>query len=109
MLGSMVYSKMLEWVGHDTKRILLWTFALAATALLGAVASLYETWTFWSFMLFEVCIGIYFPAMSKLKGDMVKESVRATIYALFRLPLNVFVIVMLNAFSRGKFQCVAAH
>ncbi|KAF2648245.1 DUF791-domain-containing protein [Lophiostoma macrostomum CBS 122681] len=100
MLGSMVYSKMLEWVGHDTKRILLWTFALAATALLGAVASLYETWTFWSFMLFEVCIGIYFPAMSKLKGDLVKESVRATIYALFRLPLNVFVIVMLNAFSR---------
>jgi hypothetical protein len=104
MLGSMMYPKMIEWVGHDPKRILLWMFLVAATALLASVASGYETWTFGSFMLFEVCIGVYFPAMSKLKGEIVKESVRATVYALFRLPLNVFVIIMLNAFSQGTFQ-----
>ena len=103
MLGSMVYPSIIKWLGNDAKRVLLWTFGLAAIALLASVATRVETWTFWSFMLFEACIGVYFPAMSKLKGELVKEATRATVYALFRLPLNVFVIVMLNVFSKGEY------
>ena len=43
-------------------------------------------------LVFEICVGLYFPMMGTLKGQIVPEESRAGIYNLYRLPLNVIVV-----------------
>merc|ERR1712129_549605 len=48
-----------------------------------------------AFLLFEFSVGVYFPSIGVLKGEVVPENVRATIYSLYRVPLNGIVIGLL--------------
>ena len=50
---------------------------------------------FVAFLAFEACVGLYFPTIGTLKGDIVPEDMRSTIYNLYRLPLNVIVLMPL--------------
>lgn len=47
------------------------------------------------FMLYEMCIGSYFANVARLKCKYVDDSHRATVYNLFRVPLNFIVLVVL--------------
>merc|ERR1712086_751398 len=40
-------------------------------------------------------VGLYFPMMGTLKGDIVPEDMRSTIYNIYRFPLNVIVLLPL--------------
>ena len=44
---------------------------------------------------FEACLGAYMPTMATLKACYVPEDARATIYSLFRVPLNLIVVCVL--------------
>jgi len=48
-----------------------------------------------SFCLFEVLIGIFWPSMMTMRAHYVPEELRATIINCFRVPLNLFVCVIL--------------
>lgn len=48
-----------------------------------------------SFMIFEACVGIYWPVIGTLKGIYVPEAQRSAIYNVFRVPLNAIVLVVL--------------
>ena len=49
------------------------------------------------FLVFEACVGAYFPSMFMVKSRVVPEASRAAIYNLFRVPLNAIVLfVLLN-------------
>ena len=68
---------------------------------------------FWAFCLFEACVGMYYPVQGMLRGSLIANEHRATVSplptgyiemcseyglqlsALFRVPLNVFVVVSL--------------
>jgi len=50
---------------------------------------------FVAFLAFEACVGLYFPMIGTLKGDIVPEDLRSTIYNIYRLPLNVIVLMPL--------------
>jgi len=50
---------------------------------------------FYGFLVFELCVGLYFPLMGMLKSQVVPEQHRSTLYNLFRVPLNVIVLVVL--------------
>lgn len=54
-----------------------------------------EQLTFWLFCLFEACVGMYWPCMGYLKGQLIDDGVRAQLYGVLRVPLNVFVVVSL--------------
>jgi hypothetical protein len=62
-----------------------------------------EIITFWCFCIFEICCGIYFPSIAHLKERYVDDGVRAKIYGILRVPLNVFVVVGLVLTKDGKF------
>merc|ERR1712050_527870 len=51
---------------------------------------------FFAFLAFEACVGLYFPMMGTLKGKIVPEHSRSTIYNLYRLPLNAIVVIVLQ-------------
>merc|ERR1719440_722172 len=50
---------------------------------------------FVAFLVFEGMVGLYFPMIGTLKGDIVPEDMRSTIYNIYRLPLNVIVLMPL--------------
>jgi MFS transporter, MFS domain-containing protein family, molybdate-anion transporter len=60
-----------------------------------------ESITFWAFYLFEACVGIYFPSMSTQRAAIVDDGVRAKIYGILRIPLNIFVVVALTTTVEG--------
>eukprot|EP00929_Paragymnodinium_shiwhaense_P111735 TRINITY_DN80023_c0_g1_i1.p1 TRINITY_DN80023_c0_g1~~TRINITY_DN80023_c0_g1_i1.p1 ORF type:complete len:491 (-),score=87.25 TRINITY_DN80023_c0_g1_i1:406-1878(-) len=75
--------------------ILLLNLCVAACSLAGAVALEGMQGRFACFLVFETCVGVYWPAISTLKGVIVPEDNRAAVYSLFRVPLNVLVLICL--------------
>ncbi|CAK5262093.1 unnamed protein product [Mycena citricolor] len=62
-------------------------FSLAASASIPD-----ERVRFWAFCLFECCVGMYFPVQGMLRSALIADSQRATLGALFRVPLNLLVV-----------------
>ena len=71
-----------------------------------ALASLTEQHIFWLFCMFEACVGTYWPCMGYLKGQVVPDAARAQVYALLRVPLNVFVVAALLLTRDGAYFAV---
>lgn len=90
MLGSQIYSilvarRSVEEVG----RIVL--LAAAASHLVPILVDDVAV-RFASFLVFECCVGIYFPMSGTMKGSIVPEESRSTIYNIYRVPLNCIVV-----------------
>jgi hypothetical protein len=51
--------------------------------------------TFAGFCVFEVAVGIFWPSMGRLKSVYIPERVRSTVMNYFRIPTNVFVVLIL--------------
>ncbi|CAI7883375.1 unnamed protein product [Closterium sp. NIES-53] len=47
------------------------------------------------FCVFEVCVGVFWPSMMKMRSQFIPEEARATIMNFFRIPLNCFVCIVL--------------
>ena len=50
---------------------------------------------FSAFIVFEVCVGIFWPTMGVMRGTYVPESTRSTTMNFFRVPLNIIVVGVL--------------
>ncbi|CAA0813050.1 Major facilitator superfamily protein [Striga hermonthica] len=53
------------------------------------------------FCTFEACVGLFWPSIMKMRSQYIPEEARSTIMNFFRIPLNIFVCVVLynvNAF-----------
>lgn len=46
--------------------------------------------------MYEACVGAFWPSMGTLKGKYIPEAVRSTVMNYFRMPTNLFVLVVLN-------------
>lgn len=103
MLGSMAFNLLVtkyNLIGHS--RLLTITFATASSSLLIPVIIQDEALTFWSFCVFEVCVGVYWPCVGYLKGRFIDDGIRARIYGMLRIPLNCFVVVALSLMKEGS-------
>lgn len=57
---------------------------------------------FFGFLVFEFCVGAYWPAIGTVKSEVVPEAIRATTYNLYRVPLNAVVCgILLTNVSLG--------
>lgn len=94
MLGSLFftyYSSLKLRVTSSTPLTINLTVASACFII--PVLTHSETITFWCFCIFEICCGIYFPSIAHLKEKIIDDGVRAKIYGIMRIPLNIFVVV----------------
>eukprot|EP00747_Dinoflagellata_sp_TGD_P066043 gnl/TRDRNA2_/TRDRNA2_154626_c1_seq1.p1 gnl/TRDRNA2_/TRDRNA2_154626_c1~~gnl/TRDRNA2_/TRDRNA2_154626_c1_seq1.p1 ORF type:complete len:459 (+),score=86.40 gnl/TRDRNA2_/TRDRNA2_154626_c1_seq1:191-1378(+) len=100
MMACMCGASAFSLTDAKPSTVLLPTFVLAAASL-GAVAFCLQQSSamlpaiFYSFLVFEFCVGVYFPAMGTLKSEVVPEESRAGVYNIYRVPLNVVVCVLL--------------
>ncbi|TVY49718.1 Molybdate-anion transporter [Lachnellula occidentalis] len=106
MLGSLFftyYSSLAtsRWVVSPSRLLTITLFVASACFILPVLVH-NEAVTFWSFCVFEICCGIYFPSIARLKEKMVEDGVRAKIYGILRIPLNIFVVLGLMTTKDGK-------
>ncbi|KAI8826967.1 uncharacterized protein EV422DRAFT_19599 [Fimicolochytrium jonesii] len=94
MLGSVAFKVLLRrgMKHEDIARI---TFGLAAFALVVPVFVSDEPTVFVTFNLFEFSCGLYFPTLGTLRSKLVPEETRSTVMNVFRIPLNLIVVVAL--------------
>jgi MFS family permease len=93
MIGSSMFT-LLEHKGKTAEEIL--RYALYLVAITMAVCCftankddfIYKLISFLSFLLLEVGIGMYFPSISVLRGQIIPESHRANVMNWFRVPMN---------------------
>ncbi|KAI9102020.1 hypothetical protein DFS34DRAFT_577782 [Phlyctochytrium arcticum] len=95
MLGSVIFKKLLT-IGWKQEDISWVTFAVASGALFIPVLVKNEMALFWSFNLFELCCGLYFPSIGTLRSKLVPEDKRSTVMNVFRIPLNLMVVCALS-------------
>jgi hypothetical protein len=100
MVACMFGSKMFELMSKFFSAATLLVFSLmsafvAHLLMIHGSKSKNMPFLLGQFILFEITVGLYFPAAGTLKGRLVPESCRATLYNLFRIPLNVIVVFAL--------------
>jgi fucose permease len=93
MLGSRIFALVSRFVSIPV--VAFGTLVLAASChavvLLGGTPEV----NFYAFLVFELCVGMYFPSVGTLKGKLVPEECRSAVYNLYRLPLNAIVVCAL--------------
>lgn len=47
------------------------------------------------FCTFEACVGVFWPSVMKMRSQYIPEEARSTIMNFFRIPLNIFVCIVL--------------
>jgi len=97
MLGSIAFSR-LSTAGVSASKSLVGILALSSISCI-AMASTTSNVTssalspqYMGMLIYEFCIGLYFPAIGTLKATIVPETERSAIYNAFRLPLNLIVL-----------------
>ncbi|KAJ3558607.1 hypothetical protein NM688_g824 [Phlebia brevispora] len=109
MLGSLLYTTVSSFsnrsnpgtTAHEEPLVLnakLSSLVCAVSALAFAVTiscKKEEHIRFWAFCAFEACVGMYYPVQGMLRGTLISNEHRATLSSLFRVPLNIFVVVSL--------------
>lgn len=89
----------------QSSRLLTTFLWLGSMSLVCAVLFPTTLPTLWAFCVYEFGIGLYYPSMGVLKSILIQDKDRAGVYALFRLPLNCFVVTGLAFTTEGE-TCV---
>jgi hypothetical protein len=93
MLGSRVFGYLSQTYKIET--IGFWMLIVAGSCHLVPLIFGNVIIRFFAFLVFEACVGVYFPMMGTLKGQIVPEDLRSTIYNVYRVPLNAIVVGVL--------------
>ncbi|KAL4227163.1 hypothetical protein ACF0H5_015136 [Mactra antiquata] len=106
MIGSSLF-KLLSKITKTESFMRLVLFVAAVTLSIPIVFPGNQIFIFVAFLVFEVCVGIFWPSMSTMRGKYVPEETRATVMNFFRIPLNFIVVIILlqNLPMSIIFQC----
>ncbi|URE33725.1 hypothetical protein MUK42_07371 [Musa troglodytarum] len=78
------------------------SFLVAPSTFKGGSISFGGCIQLFGFCIFEACVGIFWPSIMKMRSQYIPEEARSTIMNFFRIPLNIFVCVVLyNVDSTG--------
>ena len=94
MIGSNLFKMLSKY--QDCEKFMTWVLLVSAASL--STPFLFpqnQFFIFWSFVVFEVCVGIFWPSMGTMRGRYVPESARSTLMNFFRIPLNLIVVLIL--------------
>lgn len=90
-LGGMLFGLALPWVPAETLSIFLYLTAAAAMAV--PIVKFEFWWIFVAFLVIEAMVGMFGSCGATLRSKYYPESMQSSIMTVFRLPLNVLVVV----------------
>lgn len=110
MIGSSAFAAVTPHLSVEVSAaamLALASLSMAAPALAGGSLPVVVA----SFLLFEACVGFYFPAIGTLRSKYVPDTHRGVMMAMFRVPLNVIVVAVMLTMRylglRGSLGCSA--
>ncbi|KAI9398206.1 hypothetical protein POPTR_003G145600v4 [Populus trichocarpa] len=110
MLGSSIASRLMARSSLKVESYMQIVFLISAAALLlpvitsflvvpsgekGGGISFSGCIQLIGFCTFEACVGIFWPSIMKMRSQYIPEEARSTIMNFFRIPLNIFVCIVL--------------
>jgi len=96
MIGASIATIVGDCIKPATRLVATFGLGIACFSLLAYVSEEHFLMTsFFSFLVFEFCCGLYFPSVSDIKSKVVPENVRGTMYNIYRVPLNAVVVCLL--------------
>ncbi|KAI8810333.1 hypothetical protein BJ742DRAFT_801453 [Cladochytrium replicatum] len=95
MLGSIIFRALLTRLAWNHEQIIRLAFAIGAWSLFVPVITNDELLIFLAFNAFEFSCGLYFPSIGTLRSKFIPEETRATVMNVFRIPLNLIVVIFL--------------
>jgi MFS transporter, MFS domain-containing protein family, molybdate-anion transporter len=82
-------------------------FAVSALSLSVPLFSSNGKLIFTVFSIFESMVGMFWPSVGMLRSKYIPENVRSTIMNYFRIPTNLFVMVVLGRVDSSQTQVFA--
>lgn len=110
MLGSSIASKLMARSSFRVESYMQIVFAVSSASLMLPIVTTFFAFSTKStggglsfagciqllgFCTFESCVGIFWPSIMKMRSQYIPEEARSTIMNFFRIPLNIFVCVVL--------------
>jgi len=110
MLGSSIASRLMARASLKVESYMQIIFLISSATLLLPVVTGYLNISqgekggsmsyggciqLFGFCVFEACVGIFWPSIMKMRSQYIPEEARSTIMNFFRIPLNVFVCIVL--------------
>ncbi|CAH2048400.1 unnamed protein product [Thlaspi arvense] len=110
MLGSSIASRLLAHSSPKVESYMQIVFVISSAALMlpvvtsflvapsgvkGGSISFSGCIQLIGFCTFEACVGIFWPSIMKMRSQYIPEEARSTIMNFFRIPLNIFVCLVL--------------
>ncbi|KAI0403273.1 hypothetical protein F4802DRAFT_616893 [Xylaria palmicola] len=95
MAAALGFNIIMDKKAVKYSQLLLGTMSVALLCFMKLAGKKTEAGTFWLFCLLEGCIGMFAPCIGYLKGVLVGDDVRATVYSVMRTPFNILVILSL--------------
>jgi len=115
MIGSTLF-QLFSFSKQNLYKIPLVMHAVACGAMFITSISVGSapTTVFVMFLLFETCVGVFYPAYGCIKSEKIPEDIRSAVMNIFRIPLNLFVLILLMKIkyfsSESVFMiCAVAH
>ena len=114
MVGSSAF-KLLAAKRENLYRIPLYLHFIATVSM--ACITLFlsnKTIVYLMFLVFEATVGVFYPSYGMIKSEKIPEDIRSAVMNIFRIPLNIFVVLLLLKVkylsSEAVFSvCTAAH
>uniref|UniRef100_A0A1I8H276 Molybdate transporter 2 homolog n=1 Tax=Macrostomum lignano TaxID=282301 RepID=A0A1I8H276_9PLAT len=101
MVSLMIGGQLFSFCCNRSKpeSFMRWVFGLSSVCLVQPALMRSDSLipiTFVGFLVFECCVGLFWPAIGTMRSKYVPDSIRATIMNLFRIPLNLVVVIILT-------------
>jgi len=98
-IGSTLFKYFLDH-RHSVEKTAVYIFAVASVSLAVPIFFKNHTFRLISFFVFEICVGMFWPSSGLMRSRYVPEEVRATVMNIFRIPLNIIVVLVLANISK---------
>jgi len=97
MFGSSLYRIASDIYGQRGVRAVPLLMHAVAFLAIGSCTMFYDSKAivYCSFLVFEVCCGIFFPGYGVIKSAEIPEQVRSSVMNIFRIPVNLVVVLVL--------------
>lgn len=95
MVGSSAFKLVAIKKEHIYKVPLLLHLIAAITMFSVAFFIDFKDIVYFMFLLFEIMVGLFYPSYSVIKSEKIPEDIRSSVMNIFRIPLNLFVVVLL--------------
>lgn len=104
MIGSTLFNILSKRM--ELENLVLYVFVAAGLCLTVAAFVSHGAVILMAFLLFEACVGMFWPSISTLKGAYIPEEVRSTVMNYFRIPTNMVVLLTLNNVQKMHYSIV---